>query len=70
MPKTPDLHIEVQEKLRRIIVTMPRTTCDATFGLIERGLCLMSGFGPNDGRAQSRRRVCDNGEDRGNREGA
>jgi hypothetical protein len=30
---------------------MPRTTYDATFGLIARGLCLMSGFGPDDRKA-------------------
>lgn len=51
MTKTGDLHVEVQETLRRIIVTMPRTSYDATFGLIEHGLCLISGFGPNDRRA-------------------
>jgi hypothetical protein len=36
MTKLPDLQIEVQETLRRIIITMPRTTYDATFGLISR----------------------------------
>jgi hypothetical protein len=51
MTKIPNLQIEVQEILRRIIVTMPRTAYDATFGLIERGLCLMSGFGPDDRKA-------------------
>jgi hypothetical protein len=51
MNKIPDLQIEVQESLRRIVVTMPRTTYDATFGLITRGLCLLSGFGPDDRKA-------------------
>lgn len=51
MTKIPDLQIEVQENLRRIIVTMPRSTYDAMFGLIPRGLCLLSGFGPDDRKA-------------------
>jgi hypothetical protein len=51
MSKIPHLQIEVQETLRRIVVTMPRTTYNATFGLISRGLCLLSGFGPDDRKA-------------------
>jgi len=51
MSKIPNLQIEVQETLRRIVVTMPRTTYDATFGQIARGLCLLGGFGPDDHRA-------------------
>ena len=50
MTKTPDLQLEVQETLRRIIVRIPRTY-DATFGLIARGLCLLSCFGPDDRKA-------------------
>jgi hypothetical protein len=51
MSKFPNLQVEVQEPLRRIIVTMPRTAYDATFGLVARGLCLLSGFGPDDRKA-------------------
>jgi len=46
MSKAPDLHIEVQETLRRIIVKMPG------FGLIPRGLCFLSGFGQDDHKAR------------------
>jgi hypothetical protein len=45
MSKVPDLQIEVQEALRRIIVKMPGTAYEISFGLIPRGLCFLSGFG-------------------------
>ena len=51
MPKVPGLQIEVQEVLRRIIVKMPGAAYETRFGLIPRGLCLLSGFGPDDRKA-------------------
>ena len=48
MSKVPDLQIEVQETLRRIIVKMPGTAYETRFGLIPRGLCFLSGFGQDD----------------------
>jgi hypothetical protein len=48
MSKAPDLQIEVQETLRRIIVKMPGTAYETRFGLIPRGLCFLSGFGQDD----------------------
>jgi hypothetical protein len=52
MSKVPDLQIEVQETLRRIIVKMPGTAYETRFGLIPRGLCLLSGFGQDDRKAR------------------
>jgi hypothetical protein len=52
MPKVPNLQIEVQETLRRIIVKMPGTAYETRFGLIPRGLCFLSGFGQDDRRAR------------------
>jgi len=52
MSKAPDLHIEVQETLRRIIVKMPGTAYETRFGLIPRGLCFLSGFGQDDHKAR------------------
>ena len=51
MPKVPDLQIEVQEALRRIIVKMPGTAYETSFGLIPRGLCFLGGFGQDDRKA-------------------
>jgi hypothetical protein len=71
MSKIPHLQIEVQETLRRIVVTMPRTTYNATFGLISRGLCLLSGFGPDDRKSFNRlARICGHGRNGGHGEGA
>jgi hypothetical protein len=52
MSKAPDLQIEVQETLRRIIVKMPGTAYETRFGLIPRGLCFLSGFGQDDRKAR------------------
>ena len=52
MSKVPDLQIEVQETLRRIIVKMPGTAYETRFGLIPRGLCFLSGFGQDDHKAR------------------
>jgi hypothetical protein len=52
MPKVPNLQIEVQETLRRIIVKMPGTAYETRFGLIPRGLCFLSGFGQDDRKAR------------------
>ena len=52
MSKVPDLQIEVQETLRRIIVKMPGTAYETRFGLIPRGLCFLSGFGKDDRKAR------------------
>ena len=52
MSKVPDLQIEVQETLRRIIVKMPGTAYETRFGLIPRGLCFLSGFGQDDRKAR------------------
>jgi hypothetical protein len=52
MSKVPDLQIEVQEALRRIIVKMPGTAYETSFGLIPRGLCFLSGFGQDDRKAR------------------
>jgi hypothetical protein len=52
MSKVPDLQIEVQETLRRIVVKMPGTAYETIFGLIPRGLCFLSVFGPDDHKAR------------------
>ena len=52
MSKVPDLQIEVEEVLRRIIVKMPGTAYETRFGLIPRGLCFLSGFGKDDHKAR------------------
>ena len=52
MSKVPDLQIEVQEALRRIIVKTPGTAYETMFGLMPRGLCFLSGFGPDDRKAR------------------
>ena len=52
MSKIPDLQIEVQETLRRIVVKMPGTAYETMFGLISRGLCFLSVFGPDDRKAR------------------
>src|SRR5512141_2194014 len=52
MSKVPDLQIEVQETLRRIIVKMPGTAYETRFGLLPRGLCFLSGFGQDDRKAR------------------
>ena len=52
MSKVPDLQIEVQETLRRIVVKMPGTAYETMFGLIPRGLCFLSVFGPDDRKAR------------------
>ena len=52
MSKVPDLQIEVQETLRRIIVKMPGTAYKRRFGLVPRGLCFLSGFGQDDRKAR------------------
>ena len=52
MSKVPDLQIEVQETLRRIIVKMPGTAYETRFGLIPRRLCFLSGFGQDDRKAR------------------
>ena len=51
MTDRPKLQIEVQEDLRRIVVTLPHTSYEMRFGLIARGLCPLSGFGRNDPKA-------------------
>jgi hypothetical protein len=51
MTDRPNLQIEVQEDLRRIVVTLPHTSYEMRFGLIARGLCPLSGFGRNDPKA-------------------
>jgi hypothetical protein len=48
---TDELQIEVQEALRRILVTMPGTTYRMEFASINGGLGLVSGFGRNDPKA-------------------
>jgi hypothetical protein len=52
MSKVPDLQIEVQEALRRIIVKTPGAAYETMFGLMPRGLCFLSGFGPDDRKAR------------------
>jgi hypothetical protein len=46
-----DLQIDVREELRRIIVKMPSTAYEITFGLVPHGLCSLSGFGQDDPKA-------------------
>lgn len=51
MTGLPDLQIDVREELRRIIVKMPGTAYEITFGLVTRGLCSFGGFGQDDPKA-------------------